>query len=217
MARKGLAGKYIKQAKGDFKKAWRLQRGASSKRTSNPRKRTRSASTPKRKKTRAAPTRAPARRITVRRAMTTAQKVAMFSVAGVGGAMATAAAVGALPIQQPVSRAFAQIGVSILTLMIVPKRMKMVRMASLGGALAGGLGLSKAVMPAMPLMAGNDRQLPSRLYQRRPGSNALPDPRTVEKIGMTADFGRMGVTADFAPEMMGMQGGPGKFLTPADL
>lgn len=144
--------------------------------------------------------------------------------AGVGGAVGAAALVNMTPIADNRSKSLVAIGAGIAAYMFLPKRQRLLRMASVGATLGGAMALTKQIFPQLPMMAGEpyymgvnmrttypqiaNRSARTQMYQRR-------------KVDMFREQTRSGRNAQF----MGGAGGNrasagaqyGTFLTPANM
>ena len=157
----GLPRKYAKMG---FAKGWRAYKASKNKRRSPKRKsskrkspkRRRRNPAPRARKRRSNPGRSRSRRLIPRLRRPTArsvQRTAMYVGAGVGGAVATAAAVRAMPLTEP-TRAWTQLGVGTLGVAMLNPKRALWRFAAGGAALAGALAIVKTQFPNMPLLAG---------------------------------------------------------------
>lgn len=106
-----------------------------------------------------------------RRIVRSTTSAAMQTAIGVGGAVASAAAINALPIKDPRAKALTQLGMGLLAFSLFPKnRMKNrnLRIAAAGMSLAGALALVKNSGLNLPLLAGNNGRMGLNYY---PNSN----------------------------------------------
>lgn len=153
-------------------------------------------------------------------------KMGISIAAGVGGAVGAAALVNMAPISDNRSKALAAMAAGLGGWLLIPKRNKLLRMASVGATLGGALSLTKQMFPQIPMMAGAEPYTPM-------GVNMRPAyPRIANRAQRAASYGRQ-ETAMFRnatrggrnARFMGQAGGNrqsagaqfGNFLTPANM
>jgi len=243
MARKGLPRKYAKMG---FKRGWRAykaqrnrRKGRSGRKVSARKPRTRTVyrtrtvtARPKRK-TYARKTAPKKRRSSRRRSrsmgflnprkMTPAQiqRTAIGVGAGVGGAVASAMAVRALPLSAN-WRGVSQLVIGGALMIMLPRKYTLAKVAAGGAAVAGALSVVKTNFPQVPLMAGEGQSgcMGVNYYPRTMGRAGTArsswaerrqkyitaQPRPTSQMGINRNYSTM-------PAMSGAR----SFVTPADL
>jgi len=147
--------------------------------------------------------------------------------AGVGGAVGAAAIVNMTPIADNRTKALAAMAGGLGAWLLLPKKQKLLRAASVGATLGGALALTKQMFPQLPLMAGEPYYMGVNMratYPRQYGPSARRQMYQQRKIDTFRESTRSGRNAQFAGTMGGaganrMSAGVqfGKFLTPADM
>lgn len=243
MARKGLPRKYAKMG---FKRGWRAykaqrnrRKGRTGRKTSARKPRTRTVyrtrtvtARPKRRSPVARKT-APKRRSSRRRSrsmgflnprkMTPAQiqRTAIGVGAGVGGAVASAVAVRALPLTAN-WRGISQLLIGGALMIMIPRKYALAKVAAGGAAVAGALSVVKTNFPQLPLMAGEGQSgcMGVNYYPRSRTMGAAAQGRSTwaerRQKYITAQprpTSQMGINRNYSmPQLAGKS-----FVTPADL
>lgn len=144
--------------------------------------------------------------------------------AGVGGAVGAAALVNMVPAADNRSKALIAMAAGLGAWLMLPKRQRLLRAASVGATLGGALSLTKQVFPNLPLMAGEPYYMGVNMRSSYPAvGSAATRARQYQqrKIDMFRDANRSGRNVQF----MGGAGGNrmsagaqfGAFITPANM
>ncbi len=138
--------------------------------------------------------------------------------AGVGGAIGAAVLVGMAPIADNRTKSLVAIGGGMLAFMFFPKRQRMLRAASVGAMIGGGLALTKQMFPDVPMLAGAEPYMGLNMRPtwptRQSAGARLQIAHNRERTAMT----NMTSSVRNASFMGGAAGSQfGAFKTPADM
>jgi hypothetical protein len=164
-------------------------------------------------RTRKAPTAKRRRRSTRRR--TSVPKLATGLAIGTVGGIGSSLAVNAMPIADPRAKAALVAGTGLVATTIgvrmAPRNMRnAVRLAGVGAMFAGAFGLTRAMFPQVPLIAGERNRI--RIRPRTAPINRYP-----RRMGINAEFGSMGKNLEFMGATNNNPVYGSEFLTPANM
>jgi hypothetical protein len=144
---------------------------------------------------------------------------------GIAGAITTSALVGVMPGATAKGKAFVALLGGGLAYMLLPRKMGLLRALSIGGAVAGGVSLTKQFVPAMPLMAGMDDYYSGRAMGMNIRPRYTPDQSAQWRAQMYRQNKARMIENTMAPSRnasfsgMGFGTGAqyGKFITPGSM